>query len=137
MAQEQKPVRKTVAIQDERSLDRARDCLKRTLGVDHVSDSVVATAALEALCEKLDAKMVPASHALKMASTMANEAASRAIVAVIKSFFEDLHPDADAVHVAWQPVSGMLRVVIDDGEPLVFAPEPEGVTDDDLKETIQ
>ena len=60
-------------------------------------------AGIGALNEKLESKLVPVEHAHRMAATLANDLAASAIVTVIKSFFEDLHPDADAVHVAWQP----------------------------------
>ena len=128
---------KTVRVRliDLDDLERARANLAKTVpGVADLTDALVVTAAIGALNEKLETKMLPVSDVHQMAAELANHVAAKAIVAVIKSFFEDQNPDADNVFVEYQPVTGWLRVTVDDGEPVIFCaddpdqPQPEEVT---------
>ena len=123
---------KTVRVRliDLDDLERARANLVKTVpGVADLTDALVLAASIGALNEKLETKMLPVSEvhqlAHELAETLANDAAAKAIVAVIKSFFEDQNPDADNVFVEYQPTSGWLRVTVDDGEPLEFHPDDQ------------
>ena len=123
---------KTVRVRliDLDDLERARANLAKTVpGVADLTDALVVAAAIGALNEKLETKMLPVSEvhqlAHELAETLANDAAAKAIVAVIKSFFESQNPDADNVHIEYQPTSGWLRVTVDDGEPLEFHPDDQ------------
>ena len=81
---------KTVRIRlvDLDDLERARANLAKDVpGVADLNDAVVVGAGIGALNEKLESKLVPVEHAHRMAATLANDLAARAIVAVIKSFF--------------------------------------------------
>ena len=98
-------------------------------GCADLNDALVVSASIGALNEKLETKMLPVSEvhqlAHELAETLANDAAAKAIVAVIKSFFESQNPDADNVFVEYQPVTDWLRVTVDDGEPLEFHPDDQ------------
>ena len=113
-----------VRLNDLEDLERARANLTKTVpGVADLTDALVVAAAIGALNEKPEKKMLPVADVNAMAAELANHVAAKAIVAVIKSFFEDQHPEADNILVEYQPVSGWLRVIVDDGEPLVFVPD--------------
>ena len=115
-----------VRLNDLEDLERARANLAKTVpGVADLTDALVLAAAIGALNEKLETKMLPVSEVHKVAAELANHVAAKAIVAVIKSFFENQNPDADNILVKYQPVRGFLRVIVDDGEPLVFLPEDQ------------
>lgn len=116
---------KTVRVQDAEGLERARRNLQATMPDAKLSDTVIVTAGLGALNEKLENKMLPASEVSRVAAILANDVASKAIVTIIKSFYEDKNPDADNILVEYQPVSGWLRVTVDDGEPLIFCPDDQ------------
>ena len=115
-----------VRLNDLEDLERAHANLAKTVpGVSDLTDGLVVAAAIGALNEKLETKMLPVSEVNAMAAELANHVAAKAIVAVIKSFFEDQNPDADNVFVEYQPTSGWLRVIVDDGEPLEFHPDDQ------------
>ena len=119
---------KTVRVRliDLDDLERARANLVKTVpGVADLTDALVLAAAIGALNEKLETKMLPVSEVHQLAAVLANDVAAKAIVAVIKSFFENQNPDADNVHIEYQPTSGWLRVTVDDGEPLEFHPDDQ------------